>query len=789
MLVTLSSDGLREMSRLGMFQRCVHPLAISAALCLLVFQSSKAHAAGTVQTATGTSSNSTSVSATFSTTPVAGNLLVAIAANPSAYSSVTPPAGWTLGKDNLNATPGQIIYYKIAGASESKTVTFSGYDDIWFNSDYHALQIMELNGYAGLPVTGAATANGGLFGDTLTYPSVTTVTDSAVVLTASVNSGSLIPLLGALANAFSSLANFTLGSERYIGAYKIVGAAGSYNTSQSIPAFCDSLGQTIAFSLRPGGSVTNLSVTSSTTTNKITMTAPAAPLTSVLVVAKTGDCTFTGTPTGSEVKGGAVGNGVVIFSDPVTAILGSTNVTVGGKTTTVTYDVTTNTLTHGSLTAGTLYCYKAFARNGTALDYVTSDWPSRSGTPTTGATTDPLFMVGSGNVGLAAPSVIPGTGAFYAATNGKVMKVRNGIPAIGSYTLPNGVQSRGPAGTLTGDTESTLFLSSLNGEAYAIWASGSNLGTMRWSTVAIDGGLAVGDQALGDALYAAPLVSNTLTRVFVGTRNLTGSQNRVYGLNATTGACQWVFNGDCSGTVGTSNVGQISAIPILDAANYRLFFTSTKLNTGSTAWALDAHDSPSGSRILWQRDLGDSDSAMTFLNAARTSVLVSTTAGRIYHLSASTGATCWGSTGDGCNTATGTEEFFCTSSGVRASSCSSGVAVVKSMITLQGAYTGYFAFTTTDGYVRLVNANGVQQWRTMVAGASAPLVLTTVGKMYVGGSDGLVHELAISNGVQSKTQNAGGTGVTVGEPSYDGTDNVLYVNTTQGNQYAFTVPF
>jgi outer membrane protein assembly factor BamB len=115
--------------------------------------------------------------------------------------------------------------------------------------------------------------------------------------------------------------------------------------------------------------------------------------------------------------------------------------------------------------------------------------------------------------------------------------------------------------------------------------------------------------------------------------------------------------------------------------------------------------------------------------------------------------------------------------------------VVKSIVTLQGAYTGYFAFTTSDGYVRLLNPLGQQQWRTSVTGASAPLVVNTVGKIYVGGSDGLVHELNISDGTQTKTQNAGGTGVTIGEPSYDGTDNVLYVNTTQGNQYAFTVPF
>ena len=779
------------MTSFGSIRRCVYPLAVSAALCVSLFQPSLALAAGNVQSASGTSSNSTSVSATFASTPTAGNLLVAIAANPSAYSSVNAPAGWTLGRDNLNSSPGQIMYYKIAGASEPKTVTFSGYEDLWLNSDYHALQIMEFNGYAGTPVTASATASGGVLGSTLTYPSVTTITDSALVVTASVNSANVIPLLGALANAFTSLNNFTLSTERYVAAFKIGGAAGSYGTSQSISPLCDSLGQTIAFNPRPSGSVKNLSVTTSATTNKLTMTAPAAPLTSVLVLSKTGDCSFSGTPAGNEVKGTAVGDGVVIFSDAVTAALSSTSVTVGGAVTSVTYDPTTSTLTHASLTAGTQYCYKAFARNGTALDYVTSDWPTRSGKPTVGAATDPLFMVASGNVGLAAPSIIPGTGAFYAATSGKVMSVRNGIPAFASYALPNGVQSRGPAGMLTAETDSTLFLSSLSGDAYAIWASGSNAGTLRWSTVGIDGGSAAGDQALGDALYAAPLVSNTLSRVFVATRNLSGAQNRIFALASTTGACQWVFNGDCSGATDTSNVGQISAVPLLDAANHRLFFTSTKLDTGATVWALDAHDSPSGPRILWQRDLGDSDSAMSFLSTARTSVLASTNTGRIYRLSASTGATCWGSTGDGCDASTGDEEFFCTAeaTSARSSSCTSGYPVVKSIVALQGAYVGYFAFSTTDGSVRLVNANGVQQWRTVVSGASAPLVLTGAGTLYVGGSDGLVHELALSTGIQTKTQHAGGTGVSVGEPSYDGTDQVLYVNTTQGNQYAFSVPF
>jgi outer membrane protein assembly factor BamB len=243
------------------------------------------------------------------------------------------------------------------------------------------------------------------------------------------------------------------------------------------------------------------------------------------------------------------------------------------------------------------------------------------------------------------------------------------------------------------------------------------------------------------------------------------------------------------------NLGQISSVPILDPTNYRLLITSTSLLVGSTVWALDAHDAPT-TRLLWSRNIGDSDSSITFTSAARTSILVGTNTGLVYMLDPSTGITCWGSSSDGCGVATGLEEAFCTGTNSRASIlCIGGSAIQKGIIALNGSYAGKFLFSTADGSVRLLNSTGVQQWRTVISGASAPLPVVSVGSgyVYVGGSDGAVHELALATGTQTSTRTVGvgssAGSVVVGDPGYDGAANVLYVNTAQGNQYAFSVPF
>lgn len=77
-----------------------------------------------VQQAVGNVDPGTSLAATFSSTPTSSNLLVACVI--SRATTLTNPDGWTTAVEVFNATENDWvrIAYKIAGASESTTVTF-----------------------------------------------------------------------------------------------------------------------------------------------------------------------------------------------------------------------------------------------------------------------------------------------------------------------------------------------------------------------------------------------------------------------------------------------------------------------------------------------------------------------------------------------------------------------------------------------------------------------------------------------------------------------------------------
>lgn len=550
--------------------------------------------------------------------------------------------------------------------------------------------------------------------------------------------------------------------------------------------------------------ITDLAVAAGLRQNLLSFVAPPAA-DNVLILVKTGDCAFSADPVGSETKGTAVGNAVVLMNDSLTADMASTNVTVGGVTTTVAFDYANVKVTHASLTAHQLYCYKLYARAGTMLDGNDSPGrPMHSGTPNAGGSTEPVFVNGFGSLGLSQASPSPDTAAaFYVNSAGKLLTVSaaDGSRIFAPYTLSSGVKSISPCVTLPGDPAKTLFTNSLSGDTFAIWASGPSAGSLRWSTAGVDyDSASSGRQALGDALYSSVgFYIAQSPRVFVGTHNMSGRQNRLFALNATTGACVWVFNGTCAGATGTSNLGQISAPPVVDSGHNRIFFGSTKLLTGPTVWALDPQDTPAGSRVLWSRDVGDTNSWVTFSDTSLTSLYVSTNAGRIYKLDPATGSTCWGSTSDGCGTSTGSEQFFCTDPEVnaRTTSCSNGSAIVSGIQPIFGSAVPSFKnliFTTADGYVHNVSSSGVQRWSTQIPGATAPLGMWWInqasgGAVYVGSNVGLVYELSMSTGAITGTRDVGGASVTMGAPSGDSFTNRLYVTTSEGNFYAFAEPF
>ena len=96
-------------------------------------------------------------------------------------------------------------------------------------------------------------------------------------------------------------------------------------------------------------------------------------------------------------------------------------------------------------------------------------------------------------------------------------------------------------------------------------------------------------------------------------------------------------------------------------------------------------------------------------------------------------------------------------------------------------------FATDANQVRCVQDNGGSgsiQWTTAVTAPSTPLALD---KLYVGSSDGKVHQLRLSDGVDEKQFTVGSGSNAVGDVSTE-TINELFVPTTEGKLYKLPLP-
>ena len=345
------------------------------------------------------------------------------------------------------------------------------------------------------------------------------------------------------------------------------------------------------------------------------------------------------------------------------------------------------------------------------------------------------------------------------------------------------MQGRSPVGQLPGDSYQTLYAATAAGLGYAVNAT---TGALRWTTDG-DSSLA-GNQPLGAALVAAPVVSPTRNLAFFATRNLTGAQNRLFAFDAKTGACRWVFNGACSGTTSTQNLGQINGAVLHDATAKKLFIAATQLSGGSTLWAVDAGDTTPGT-LLWSANRGPSDVSPAFVDATRTSLYFATgagtSAGRVFRLQTSNGASVW--------TSSGLDQVYCVATNTRrrTTQCAAGSAISSGPVAIwSGALANRVLFGTADGHLRMIDNNAAHVWQTLspIAGASAPLVLTADNRVYVGSSDGRLYELNLTTGAVINSRVVGDGASAVGSPSYDVYATKLYVGTSAGTIYRFNSP-
>ncbi|MBK6847408.1 MAG: PQQ-binding-like beta-propeller repeat protein, partial [Proteobacteria bacterium] len=404
---------------------------------------------------------------------------------------------------------------------------------------------------------------------------------------------------------------------------------------------------------------------------------------------------------------------------------------------------------------------------------------------------EPSILYDTEVASLAPPTIIPSAVmsqrvAFAGNNSGWLyaLSPTSRVPRYSPARLADAVQGRSPVGPLPGDSYQTLYAATAAGLGYAVNAT---TGALRWTTDG-DSSLA-GNQPLGAALVAAPVVSPTRNLAFFATRNLTGAQNRLFAFDAKTGACRWVLNGSCAGATGALNVGQISGSPIHDATARKLFLTSTSLSGGGTVWAVDAGDATPGT-VSWSRNLGDSDASPTFAETTRTSLYVGTNSGRLHRVRTSDGVSCWSTTGSGCTTFGGSEQAFCTATDALGTACAAGSAIASGVVVLwSGTHTGRLLFATADGHLRLLDANGTLVWKTAspIPGASLPLAIPERDSLFVGATDGKLRELSLTTGAVLSTQTVGPGTAAVGSPTYDTRAAMLYVGTSTGVLYRYNL--
>jgi hypothetical protein len=193
-----------------------------------------------VQKATGNSSTS-SVSATFTSTPASGHFLIAIVG--AGNATFNQPSGWSTAINEGSQSVSQAIFYKVAGASEPTTVTISGTGNV-----YHGLQIFEYQNIATVSPVDGTNSNSGT-GTAITTHSVTTTQNSDLIIVGVAISANTS--FGSWTNSFVEQNDFPVGSgsifRTFGGADFVTNSAGTFSTGATAGSSAAWRAQIVAF--------------------------------------------------------------------------------------------------------------------------------------------------------------------------------------------------------------------------------------------------------------------------------------------------------------------------------------------------------------------------------------------------------------------------------------------------------------------------------------------------------------------------------------------------------------
>jgi hypothetical protein len=502
--------------------------------------------------------------------------------------------------------------------------------------------------------------------------------------------------------------------------------------------------------------------------------------TGVLILRRTGSpVDKTSVPTDTQVPAmcATVGTGTVVFEDST------------GKTS-FTDNATTDTCAApgGAPANGTTYFYKVFLHDSSNY-YSSQDITNGStfveeisATPaaTAAGQQNTQWIAATFATDLASPSLIPGTVAAMGSQTNLVFFVNavTGLREFVPVSLGGSIASRSPIidAASSSTAQDIDYLTDQNGLVYAV---NTDTGVIDWVVNPITTG-ALALQG-GPAVQLKSIAGGLNDQVFFGTRNAgTTTGNQIFGLNGNTGAnASW--SPITGGTGSIPDLDIINSTPQVDYVHSAIWVTSRSAcaTAQPSLWKIN----PSTGAVLATADLGDIDASPT-LTAASDVLFVANngdaivggkcTAGNstIYAINPTTGATL--------------ASFVSTDGSVVSYPVVLGNAPPYTVV-YSGA-TGVHLLTIDTSRPTPVFAS---VWTTAITAPSAPISITGMAFIFVGSSDGKIHELALATGadVKDEVANDGPTIGTVGDPSIDAVMSRIYVTTTDQRAYAFTIPF